>query len=108
MTIHVEPTDLVGVEHRTLAFTRYDGTAAIDVPGELLTVTQDPTAPHLWCAWYTCAYHTTATAVLATHVVDGSSVCAGHLPAQVERARAARRRIVFRRRRSGNRAQGQP
>ena len=23
MTIHVEPTDLVGVEHRTLAFTRY-------------------------------------------------------------------------------------
>ena len=45
MTIHVEPTDLVGVEHRTLAFTRYDGTAAIDVPGELLTVTQDPDRP---------------------------------------------------------------
>ena len=53
MTIHVEPTDLVGVEHRTLAFTRYDGTATLDVPGELLTVTQDPTAPHGWCAWYT-------------------------------------------------------
>lgn len=53
MTIHIEPTDLVGVEHRTLAFARYDGTAFIDVPGELLTVTQDPTAPHAWCAWYT-------------------------------------------------------
>ena len=53
MTIHVEPTDLVGVERRTLTFTRYDGTAVIDVPGELLTVTQDPTAPHTWCAWYT-------------------------------------------------------
>ena len=53
MTIHVEPTDLVGVERRMLVFNRYDGTAAIDVPGELLTVTQDTGSPHSWCAWYT-------------------------------------------------------
>ena len=51
--------------------------------------TVDPTIEPLPAPLY-CAYHT-VTAVLATHVVDGTSVCAGHLPAQVARARAARR-----------------
>ena len=37
-----------------------------------------------------CAYHT-ATSVLASYVVDGTSVCGWHLPAQVACARAARR-----------------
>lgn len=51
--------------------------------------TVDPTIEPLPAPLY-CAYHT-ATAVLASYVVDGTSVCAWHLPAQVERARAARR-----------------
>ena len=51
--------------------------------------TVDPTIEPLPAPLY-CAYHA-ATAVLATHVVDGTSVCAWHLPAQVARARAARR-----------------
>lgn len=51
--------------------------------------TVDPTIEPLLAPLY-CAYHT-ATAVLASYVVDGTSVCAWHLPAQVERARAARR-----------------
>ena len=51
--------------------------------------TVDPTIEPLPAPLY-CAYHT-ATSVPASYVVDGTSVCAWHLPAQVACARAARR-----------------